>query len=64
MKLAGVVAVIDNITRHDQLVFVIDGDLDVVARHDLTVLRQQPGIRIGSRQLCLAALLQLRQIGL
>ena len=42
----------------------VHGDLDVVARHDLTVLRQQPGIRIRPRQLGLAALLQLRQIGL
>ena len=64
MKLAGVVAVIDHIAGDNQLVLVIDGDLDIVARHDLTVLGQQPGIRIASRQLRLAALLQPRQIGL
>ena len=64
VKLAGIVAVVDDLARHDQLVFVVDGDLNIVARHHLTVLRQQPGIRIGSRQLRLATLFQLRQIGL
>ena len=64
VKLAAIVAVVDDLARGDQLVLVVDGDLDVVARHHLAVLRQQAGIRIGSRQLRLAALFQSRQIGL
>ena len=64
VKLAGIVAVVDDLARRDQLVFIVDGDLNVVACHHLTVLRQQPGIRIGSRQLRLATLFQPRQIGL
>lgn len=49
VKLIAIVAVVDDLACRDQLVFVVDGDLNIVAGHHLTVLRQQPGIRIGSR---------------
>ena len=63
VKLAGVVAVIDDLARHDQLVLVVDRDLDVVAGDRLASLRQQPCILIGPRQLRLPALLKPRQVG-
>ena len=39
VKLARIVAVVDDLARNDQLVLVINRDLNVVARHHLAVLR-------------------------
>ena len=39
MQLAGVIAVIDDLTRHDELVLVINDDLDVVAGNHLAPFR-------------------------
>jgi hypothetical protein len=58
-RLTGVVAVVDDLARHDQLVCVVDRDLHVVARHRLAALGQKPGIRVGPRQLGLAARVEL-----
>ena len=43
---------------------VIDRDLYVIAGEDIAPFRQQPGVRIGGRQLGLAAVLQSIKIGL
>ena len=64
VELAGIVAVVDDLARHDQLVLVVNRDLHVIARHHPAVLRQQPGIRIGLRQLRLPTGLKLREVGL
>ncbi|HMA73831.1 MAG TPA: hypothetical protein VKP67_20470 [Xanthobacteraceae bacterium] len=45
VKLTGVVAVIDDLAPHDELVLVVHRDLDVVAGHHLAPLRQQPGVQ-------------------
>jgi hypothetical protein len=63
MELAGVVAVIDDLARDDELVLGVNGDLHVIARHRLAVLRQQPGVGIRPRQLALAAVGKRLEIG-
>ena len=64
VKLARIVAVVDDLARSDELVLGIDRDLDVVAGDDMASLRQKPGVCIGGRQLGLAAVLQSIKIGL
>ncbi len=64
IKLARIVAVVDHLACDDQLVLVVHGDLHVVARNRLAVLRQQPGVGVRARQLCLAAVLEPAERGL
>src|SRR5262245_40656255 len=44
VKLPGIVAVIDDLARNDELVLVVDSDLDIVPGDGLAVLRQQTGV--------------------
>src|SRR4051812_46356439 len=64
VKLAGVVAVIDDLARDNQLVLAVHRDLNVVPRHALTALRQKPRVRVRPGQLRLAARLQLVETSL
>ena len=49
VKLASIVAVVDDLARNNQLVLVIDGDLHVVTCDGMASLRENPGVRIGRR---------------
>ena len=55
MKLADIAAGVHHFACDNELVFVVDGALHIVARNGLTVLDQKPGVRIGHGQLRLAA---------
>src|SRR5712691_10957130 len=64
MELADIAAIVHHLACDNELVLVVDGDLHIVACNALTVLDQMPGVRIGQRQLRLAAIFQPSKISL
>ena len=58
MQLADIATVVHHLASDNELVLVINGDLHIVACNSLAALDQMPGVRIGQRQLRLAAVIQ------